>query len=160
MILPLPFRYLATLLFFGGVFTATSSVLADEENMIGMTKREVLKQLGAPIEKKELETKRVSHWKYSKGRSFTFTEDIVTDDSQHASKEKSSDKAIVTAEIALEEVRHIEPIESPTAMKEKGSLPFTGRDVYREFAKLESSDDTAGAPDRPKSRNPVRSRGR
>lgn len=131
----------------------------------GTSQQEVLLLLGSPKTKEELESKRISIWRYGtdplgRTRTVSFQEGKVTNDSlqsesdgrgAHLQSRATSPKTALprTAEAQVQESRG-------------GALSFTGKEVFQEISKLEESPDgSSPAPaGNPRSPFPMNGKGR
>ena len=110
----------------------------------GLTFREVIGALGSPLRKVELEVKRESQWIYRDGRTLRFHEGRLVKDSlaseagSRLALQQSSDSP------AQERNSNREQQSNGRRVRETADGPvlsFTGGDVFRELAKLGSSED-------------------
>jgi hypothetical protein len=123
-----------------------SLLFAQPSLIIGTsTQRDALAALGTPEEKIEKESKRESVWKYPDGRTVRFTDGVVRQDSvlqkRKASMEDQGEKNMEQSPPSV----FLSQRQAKNAAGSK-SLPFTGRDVFREISKLESSDEPSSGP--------------
>ncbi|MCB0320789.1 MAG: hypothetical protein KDD60_07655 [Bdellovibrionales bacterium] len=130
---------------------AQSSARAQESVPIGATPQTVLQALGTPLEKIEYEIKREVRWVYPNGRKIRFYEGKVSEDLQLASPLAIPLASPLANPLEKQNEGEIAPISPEDASaggmnssrtdKPSQTYTFTGTDVFREIARLNTEDE-------------------